>query len=191
MPHCDFGTRQITHSFTGMNIDSYGFVEPTETEMFNALYSGVSFATIAETYPSTELAAQFNSSIEANYDQIRPLQIEKPNYGLSQEEFNAACRDNWLMPDEYKTMDVESVLLGKCCTDVERARVVHELGIYKQQNLLPLLQYMVYLVDQLRKNNVVWGVGRGSSVSSYCLYLIGVHKVDSIKYNLPIEDFLK
>jgi DNA polymerase III alpha subunit len=50
---------------------------------------------------------------------------------------------------------------------------------------------MKYLVDTLRKNNVVWGVGRGSSVASYILYLIGVHKVDSIKYNLDINEFLK
>jgi len=43
----------------------------------------------------------------------------------------------------------------------------------------------------MRKNNLVWGVGRGSSVSSYLLYLIGVHKVDSYKYRLDIKEFLK
>ena len=43
----------------------------------------------------------------------------------------------------------------------------------------------------MRKNNIVWGVGRGSSVSSYVLFLMGVHKVDSMKYNLDIKDFLK
>jgi DNA polymerase III alpha subunit len=38
---------------------------------------------------------------------------------------------------------------------------------------------------------VLWGVGRGSSVASYCLYILGVHKVDSIKYELDIHEFLK
>ena len=57
--------------------------------------------------------------------------------------------------------------------------------------MIELLHFMKYLVDTLRKNNVVWGVGRGSSVASYILYLIGVHKVDSIKYNLDINEFLK
>jgi DNA polymerase III alpha subunit len=50
---------------------------------------------------------------------------------------------------------------------------------------------MKYVVDTLRENNIVWGVGRGSSVASYVLHLIGVHKIDSIKYNIPIEEFFK
>jgi DNA polymerase III alpha subunit len=50
---------------------------------------------------------------------------------------------------------------------------------------------MKYIVDTLRANNVVWGVGRGSSVASYVLHIIGVHKIDPIKYNIPIEEFFK
>jgi len=48
-----------------------------------------------------------------------------------------------------------------------------------------------YFVDTMQANNVVWGVGRGSSVASYVLYLIGVHKIDSIKYNLDWQEFLR
>ena len=43
----------------------------------------------------------------------------------------------------------------------------------------------------MRLNNVVWGLGRGSSTASYILYLLGVHKIDSLYYDLPIEEFLK
>ena len=50
---------------------------------------------------------------------------------------------------------------------------------------------MKYIIDTLRENNVVWGVGRGSSVASYVLFLLGVHKIDSVKYNLPLEEFFK
>jgi DNA polymerase III alpha subunit len=50
---------------------------------------------------------------------------------------------------------------------------------------------MKYLVDTLRKNIIVWGVGRGSSVASYILYLIGVHRIDSLYYDLDIAEFLK
>jgi DNA polymerase III alpha subunit len=57
--------------------------------------------------------------------------------------------------------------------------------------MMDMLFFIKYLVDTLRKNKIIWGVGRGSSVASYVLYLIGVHKVDSIKYNLPIEEFFK
>ena len=55
----------------------------------------------------------------------------------------------------------------------------------------PILQLLVYIIDIMRKNNLVWGVGRGSSVASYVLYLLGVHKVDSYKYSLDIKEFLK
>jgi DNA polymerase III alpha subunit len=57
--------------------------------------------------------------------------------------------------------------------------------------MFDLLFYLKYLVDTLRENKVLWGVGRGSSVASYVLYLIGVHKIDSLKYNLDIAEFLK
>ena len=53
------------------------------------------------------------------------------------------------------------------------------------------LGFLIYLIDLMRTNNIVWGVGRGSSVSSYILYLIGVHKVNSILYKLDINDFLR
>ena len=57
--------------------------------------------------------------------------------------------------------------------------------------MIDLLCYLKYLVDTMREHNIVWGVGRGSSVASYCLYLLGVHKIDSIKYELDIREFLK
>jgi DNA polymerase III alpha subunit len=54
-----------------------------------------------------------------------------------------------------------------------------------------VLYVMKYIVDTLRANNIIWGVGRGSSVASYVLHIIGVHKIDPIKYNIPIEEFFK
>jgi DNA polymerase III alpha subunit len=57
--------------------------------------------------------------------------------------------------------------------------------------MIPVLKTMKYVVDTLRANGVVWGVGRGSSVASYCLFLLGVHKIDSIKYKLSIGEFFK
>jgi hypothetical protein len=99
--------------------------------------------------------------------------------------------DIWNIPDEFKSLDIEKYILGLCIDDIERKRVQNELIEFKNRNLYPLLQCLVYIVSVFRKNNVVWGVGRGSSVSSYCLFLIGIHKINSIRYNLDIGDFLK
>lgn len=97
------------------------------------------------------------------------------------------------IPLHYKELDVEKYIHGKL---VERdpdeiGRVEMELDMYKERGLFPVLQLLIWIVDTMRKHNLVWGVGRGSSVSSYLLYILGVHKVDSYKYGLDIKEFLK
>jgi DNA polymerase III alpha subunit len=97
----------------------------------------------------------------------------------------------WYISDEYADMDIETYILNKCSTDEELDRVKLELTLFKERELLPLLRQLHYVVNYLRDNNIIWGIGRGSSVSSYVLYLLEVHRVDSIKYDLDITEFLK
>lgn len=96
----------------------------------------------------------------------------------------------WLIPEEYQNMDIEEYLVNKC-PEENYDRLVQELELYRKNNMIMVLKTIKYIIDTLRTNNVVWGVGRGSSVASYVLFLLGVHKIDSIKYNLPIEEFFK
>jgi DNA polymerase III alpha subunit len=96
----------------------------------------------------------------------------------------------WFIPDDYFP-DLMAWLYDQCDTDEQKDRVSLELELFVKNGMYDVLHCMKFIVDTLRNNNVVWGVGRGSSVASYVLYLIGVHKVDSIKYNLPIEEFFK
>jgi len=107
------------------------------------------------------------------------------------QQFHKQNQDNWNMPDKYKNLDIAKYLLDLCKTDVELQRVGKELLLYQQRDMFKLLCFLVYLVDTMRDNDVVWGVGRGSSVASYVLYLIGVHKIDSIYYNLDVDEFLR
>lgn len=97
----------------------------------------------------------------------------------------------WLMPNEYQELDIEEYIINLCKTEEEQIRVVDELHEYDSRDLYNLLRFLVYLVNTMKKNNIIYGIGRGSSVSSYCLYLIGVHRVNSLKYNLDIKEFLK
>jgi DNA polymerase III alpha subunit len=98
--------------------------------------------------------------------------------------------NNWLIPSEYKTMDIEQWLVENCPT-YHYDRLLKEIALFQQYEMIPVLRAMKYVVDTLRSNGVVWGVGRGSSVASYVLHLIGVHKIDPIKYDIPIEEFFK
>jgi DNA polymerase III alpha subunit len=100
-------------------------------------------------------------------------------------------QNTWKMPKKYKELDIISHLYSLCNTQTQLDRVNAELSLYTERNMLDVLRYLVYLVDIMRENNVLWGLGRGSSVASYILFLLKIHRVDSIKYNLDITEFLK
>jgi DNA polymerase-3 subunit alpha len=95
------------------------------------------------------------------------------------------------MPEFYKKLDIEKFVLDQCQTAEETQRVNDELMLYKSRNLIPVLQYIKYVVDTMRENSIVWGVGRGSSLSSFILFLIGINKVNPITHNLDIHEFLR
>ncbi len=115
------------------------------------------------------------------------VELERLDYPTTTEHINTK---NWFIPEDYYP-NLTEMLYGMCETDEQRDRVSQELELYIKHDMYDVLHVMKYIVDTLRNNDVVWGVGRGSSVASYVLYLIGVHKIDSIKYNLPIEEFFK
>ena len=115
------------------------------------------------------------------------LDQEKLHYPVPVDSLNTK---QWFIPRDYDQMDIESFLVDLCPKE-NQDRLMKELTLYRQQNMIPVLKTMKYIVDTLRKNNIVWGVGRGSSVASYVLFLLGVHRIDSVKYNLPIEEFFK
>jgi DNA polymerase III alpha subunit len=95
------------------------------------------------------------------------------------------------MPEEYKTLDIAKYVLGQCENEEEMQRAGQELLLYQERDMFDLLRYLKYLVDTMRNNNIVWGVGRGSSVSSFVLFLIGIHKINSIYYQLDFSEFLR
>ena len=99
-------------------------------------------------------------------------------------EFDKKLQDIWFMPDEYKNMDIAKYVLDQCKTDEELQRAGQELMLYQERDMFILLKYMKYLVDTMR-------VGRGYSVASFVLYLINIHRINSLHWDLQIEEFLK
>ena len=118
---------------------------------------------------------------------VNRLNQEHLNYPIPPSDLD--CTE-WFIPKEYQHMDIEAFLVDQCPKQ-NYDRLLQELDLYRKHNLLPVLRAMKYVVDTLRNNKVVWGVGRGSSVASYVLFIIGVHKIDSVKYKLPINEFFK
>ena len=115
------------------------------------------------------------------------LQQEHLNYPNPPQQVDTT---NWFIPKEYQCMDIEAFLVDHC-PEQNYDRLLQEIELYRNHNFIPVLRAMKYVVDTLRSNDIVWGVGRGSSVASYVLFIIGVHKIDSVKYKLPINEFFK
>ena len=173
-----------------MKVSKFGEIILYESEIIRGLYSGkitdLSIVNVDDPF----LVEQFNSAKSDNADFFPKLSLYCERDGTVEDYDRDNC-SSWFMPDSYKNMDIELFILEQCKTDVEFERVAEELLLFRQHGMIDLLKYLKYLVDTMRENNIVWGVGRGSSLASYCLYLIGIHKIDSIKYQLDINEFLK
>ena len=115
-------------------------------------------------------------------------------YGINNPfELDSSTDDiTWNMPENYLNLDIKTHIADNYTLTVEQwQRVKLELNEFEQRDLTDLLRFLVYFIDTVRKNNIVYGVGRGSSIASYVLYLLKVHRIDSFKYNLDIKEFLK
>ena len=109
----------------------------------------------------------------------------------AQQVFDHMQQSTWHMPTEYQDLDIAEHILKMCDTEAKLQRAGQELLLYQERGLFDLLRYLKYLVDVMRDNHVIWGVGRGSSVASYVLYLLGVHRIDSLYYELDPAEFLR
>jgi DNA polymerase III alpha subunit len=162
-----------------MKTDDLGIPRFSNRDLINMIYSGHADKVHVVLCDATDDVDRFNAAMEAQgFDKLQkyiPLDVD-------QKTFDGVCQSEWFMPEEYKTLAIEEWV---------QAKLMEELQEFKKRGMNDLLRYMVYLVDFMRENDIVWGVGRGSSVASYVLYLIGVHRIDSIQYDLDWREFLR
>jgi DNA polymerase III alpha subunit len=167
-------------------IDKYGQVITSETEAMNLLYHN---PTLDIGQIVLENTNKYESALQELYSSLpKAKQYVEPTVSI--EEFDKELQQNWYMPDEYKQLDIAKWVLDQCSNDEELQRAGQELLVFQKRDLLMLLNYMKYLVDTMRNNNIIWGVGRGSSVGSFVLYKIGINRINPIYYRLDFEDFL-
>ena len=158
----------------------------TEQDAIDLLYTNPDFD-ISKLF--FELTEQYNNSIKDTGLDLQQLQTvpKQPTPA----KVDAANIANWFMPQKYYELNVLEWLLNKCQNDTEKKRVEQEYLLFEKKNFIKVLQFLIYFIDTLRANNIVWGVGRGSSVASFCLFLIGVHKINPLQYDLNIAEFLR
>ena len=169
-----------------MKTDDYGQIILTENDLCD-LYMRDPTRTIKNCLVDKQINLDNIFLSEENL----PVLVEYVDTKLSLEEFDELNQSQWQMPQEYYEIDIAKWVLDQCKTEEELQRAGEELLKFHDRGMFPLLQYLKYLVDTMRRNNIVWGVGRGSSVASYVLYLIGIHRINSLYYQLSVDEFLK
>lgn len=170
-----------------MRLDKYSNPIFNEQDLFDALYAGNQI-----TAYDTLLVENRSTEIKQLEDQLGFKFLEPYETHFEVSDYDFAAQQLWNMPEEYKQLDIENWLREQTPPwDPEATRLEEELSEFKSRNMLNLLRWMKYFVDTCEKEGVVWGVGRGSSVASYILFLIGVHSINPIKYNLDWREFLR
>lgn len=172
-----------------MKTDSLGIPRFTNKDLIDMIYSGHADKVHVVLCDPNDDIDKFNTAMKSEgREELKsyiPLDVD-------QKTFDGVCQSEWFMPDEYKNLDIYNYVLDRCPDETEcMTRTCLELAEFEKRDMFDLLKYMVYLVDFMRENNIVWGVGRGSSVASYVLYLIGVHRINSIQFDLDWREFLR
>ena len=167
-------------------INDHGDVIFSEEDAIDILYNN----------PDFDISKLYFEDIEKYSQSLKELGIDLPVINtapkrVEPKEFDRLNCENWYMPEKYYQINVLQWLLDKCQSDEEKMRVQTEYDLFEKKKFIKVLQFLIYFVDTLRANNIVWGVGRGSSVASFCLFLIGVHKINPMLYNLDITEFLR
>ena len=167
-------------------INDHGDVIFSEEDVIDLLY----------TDPDFDISKLYFNDIDKYSKSLKELGIDLPviNTAPKREkpaEFDKNNCEQWHMPERYYKINVLEWLLDRCQNDEEKLRVQTEYDLFEKKKFVRVLQFLIYFVDTLRANNIVWGVGRGSSVASFCLFLIGVHKINPLLYNLDITEFLR
>lgn len=168
-----------------MRLDQYGNPIYNSQDVFNLIYQGK-----IDALPNIEV--ELNHELE-QLETVAELKFKDLLPEIFRiETFDEASQQQWFMPNQYKELDIEEYIYNLTPPwDPDWTRVQEEMKEFKERGMLDLLRWLKYFVDTCVENNIVWGVGRGSSVASYVLFLMGVHQINSLKYNLDWQEFLR
>ncbi len=86
-----------------------------------------------------------------------------------------------------KNLNLEKEFSGK---GKYKERALHELNTLKDLGFIDYTLLVWDVINFCNENDIPTGPGRGSSAGSLVLYLIGVTKIDPIKYDLYFERFV-
>lgn len=144
------------------------------------ILSGVSLDKLKVTYANEDINL-FNLISDENISSVKS----------SNTEFDKT----WTVPDVYLNLNFKEYVYAAFESrhlsnrDAYLARIETELNQIESRQLETFFKTVIYILDTFKKQNIVWGVGRGSSCACLILFLIGLHSVDPVKYGIDITEF--
>lgn len=176
-------------NFPKMTTDPFGQMVFNEQDLVDMVMTGIDLTAVNTMLVDSTVDLGMSAVILDTVPQF--VHYNQQAQPTSIDEFDRKNQSHWFMPDTYKQLDIAEYVLSLCVTDAELQRCGQELLLYQQKNLFDLLRYLKYLVDLMTQHQLIWGVGRGSSTASFVLYKLGVHKIDSLYYDLDVQEFLR
>jgi hypothetical protein len=170
--------------------DKFGQLIFSESDIVDLVMQGRDIATLKNTLVDATVNVE-KAALLLDYVPDFVTHNALIDSNLTVEQFDCNQQKTWHMPKEYQQLDIAQYILDRCTTDAELQRCGQELLMYQERDLFDLLRFLKYLVDTMTEHQVIWGVGRGSSVASYVLYKLGVHRINSMFYDLDVGEFLR
>ena len=160
-----------------------GTVSVDEDQFISRLFRGLKTEFVNEMTNSVQLYNNEYTNKLHIKSQLIPIQNEWNTAPLSEEDlvdyikgcFYQECHKHNFTADEKS---------------IRMVRIRDELYYLEQIHKIPYLCALIDVINKLKEAKVGWN-GRGSSAASYILYLIGVHRVDSVKYDIDPKEFFK
>lgn len=177
----------IKRKLENRRVDRFGNVVYEGDFLYENIYKGRDITDLVDVSSDIDLYNQMMDKLGLKYLKIGEYTEPREDF----DAFHEKRMYEWNMPIGYLELDIYEFFSERVETPEEIERISQELELFEKYNCFNVLRFLIYLVDTFKENGIVWGVGRGSSVASYCLYIIGIHKVNSIKYGLDMEEFFK
>lgn len=162
------------------SIGSRGEVTCTESGLLELLYQDVSISGIA--CDDRRCTEEWRRAARDCDSQVA---------GPVTEEDRSSTDAAWFTPQPYSGIDLRQWCLDRCESEEQEIRAMMEIDEFEKRGMLPVMRHMIYCVDSWRTAGVTWGVGRGSSVSSFVLYLIGINRINPLLHDLDFGEWLK
>lgn len=169
-----------------LRFDGVSIVAPSIVS--KVLSSGIPISKLRVTEDTAEVRL-FNGQVP-EADQLKVATVEPINIDMA-----------WQLPKEYANMDLAGEIARRFINrlpelaytedqDLQAAhRVMAETDEICKRGMVEFTKTVIYVIDEFKKQGVVWGVGRGSSCASYVLFILGLHVVDCIKLDVPMSEF--